>query len=101
MQRLQMELLDALGRDQFHRRALYRLGDRLRVAIVVLLTFAIRAHVLRRHQPSVVAKGFELATARHKLPCRLGTAASWRAALPPGPPTTSAATPCRRAHPAR
>ena len=62
MQRLQVELVDTLGRNELHRRALHRLGDRLGVAIVILLTFAIRAHVLRRHHPSIVAKRLKLAT---------------------------------------
>jgi hypothetical protein len=56
VERLQIELLGRLDRDEFHGRALHRLGDRFCVAIVILLTFGIRAHVFRRHQPGVVAK---------------------------------------------
>jgi hypothetical protein len=37
VQRLQVELLGCLGGDEFHRRALYRLGDRFAVAEIVLL----------------------------------------------------------------
>src|SRR5262245_43142012 len=37
VERLQVELLGGLGRDELHRRALHRLGDRLGVAEVVLL----------------------------------------------------------------
>src|SRR5262245_26082980 len=48
VQRLQIELLGSLGCDELHRRALHRLGDRLRIAEVVLLPLRIRAHVLRR-----------------------------------------------------
>ena len=40
VQRLQVELLGCLGGDEFHRRALYRLGDRFAVAEIVLLPFA-------------------------------------------------------------
>ena len=35
---LASELLGRLGRDELHRRALHRLGDRLRIAEVVLLS---------------------------------------------------------------
>src|SRR6266702_3043320 len=62
VERLQVELLGGLGRDELHRRALHRLGDRLRVAEVVLLSLRIRAHVLRRHQPSIVPKYPQLTT---------------------------------------
>jgi hypothetical protein len=62
MQRLQVELLGGLGRHEFHRRTLHRFSNRLRVAIVVLFTFAIWAHVFRRHQPSIVAECLKLAT---------------------------------------
>src|SRR5499427_369106 len=41
VQRLQIELLRRLRRDEFHRRALHRLGDRFRVAKVVLLALRI------------------------------------------------------------
>jgi hypothetical protein len=56
VERLQVELVGGLGRDELHGRALHRLGNRFRIAIVVLLTFGIRAHILRRHQPGVVAE---------------------------------------------
>jgi hypothetical protein len=61
VQRLQIELLGSLGCDELHRRALHRLGDRLRIAEVVLLPLRIRAHVLCRHQPSIVAEQLQLA----------------------------------------
>jgi hypothetical protein len=40
--RLQVELVGGLGCDELHGWALHRLGDRFRIAIVVLLTFGIR-----------------------------------------------------------
>jgi len=61
MERLQVELIGSLRRYELHRRPLHRLGDRLCIAEVVLLTLRIRTHVLRRHQPGVVAKPMELA----------------------------------------
>jgi hypothetical protein len=62
VQRLQVELLDRFGRDKLHRGALHGFRNRFRVAEVVLLSLRIGPHVLRRHQPSVVAKGLEPAT---------------------------------------
>jgi hypothetical protein len=52
VQRLQVELVG----DELHGRALHRLGDRFRIAIVVLLTFGIRAHILCQHQPRVMTQ---------------------------------------------
>jgi hypothetical protein len=48
VERLQIELLGGLGRDELHRRALHRL-DRLRVTEVILLSLGIWTNVLRRH----------------------------------------------------
>jgi hypothetical protein len=62
VQRLQIQLIGALGGNEPHGGTLHRLGDRLRIAEVVLLSFALRANVFRRHQPSVVAKRLKLAT---------------------------------------
>src|SRR5256714_3972355 len=62
MQGLQIKLVGRLGRDKFHRRALHCFSDRFRIAIVILVTFAIRPHVFRRHQPGVVAKRLKFAT---------------------------------------
>jgi hypothetical protein len=42
MQGLQIKLVGRLGRDKFHCRALQCFGDRFRIAIVILVTFAIR-----------------------------------------------------------
>ncbi len=56
VQRLQVELLDGLGRHEPHRRTLHRLGNRLGVTEIVLLAFQIRLHIKRRHQPRLVAE---------------------------------------------
>src|SRR6516225_3732283 len=61
VERLQVELLGGLGRDELHRRALHRLRDRLRVAEVVLLPPRVGPHIFGWHQPSVVAKRCESA----------------------------------------
>ena len=62
MQRLQVELIGGLRRHKLHRWPLHRLGDRLRVAEIVLLSLRIGANVLRRHQPGIVIKALDLAT---------------------------------------
>jgi hypothetical protein len=62
VQRLQIKLIGRLGCDELHSRTLHRLGNGLRVPKVVLLAFRIRSHVLRRHQPGVVAKPLKFAT---------------------------------------
>ena len=62
MQRLQIELLGGLGRHELHGRTLHRLSDRFRVAIIILFALAIRAHILRRHQPGIMAERPQLAT---------------------------------------
>ena len=46
---LQVELIAGLGGDEPHRRTLHRFGDRLRIAEVILLSFAVRTDVFRRH----------------------------------------------------
>src|SRR5262249_54038604 len=61
MQCLQVELVDRFGCDELHSWALHRLGDRLCVAVVVLLTFGIRAHIFCGHQPCLVPKRLQLA----------------------------------------
>jgi hypothetical protein len=50
MQRLKVELIGGLDRNELRGRALHRLGDGFRIAEAVLLSLRIRAHVLRRHQ---------------------------------------------------
>jgi hypothetical protein len=61
VQRLQIELLGSLGRDELHRRPLDRFGDGLRITEAVLLSFRIGARVLRRHQSCVVTLRLQLA----------------------------------------
>jgi hypothetical protein len=58
---LQIKLLGRLCRDELHSRALYRLGDCLGVAEVILLSLGIWTNVLRRHQASVVSEHLQLA----------------------------------------
>jgi hypothetical protein len=41
VQGLQVELIDGLCGDEPHRRALHRLGDCLRIAEIILLSFRI------------------------------------------------------------
>jgi hypothetical protein len=52
----QVKLVGGLGCNELHGRTLYRLGDRLRIAEVVLLSSAIRPHIFGRHQPGIVAE---------------------------------------------
>ena len=54
VQRLLVELRLRLQRHEPHGRPRRRLGDRLRVAVVVLLRLHIRLDVFRRHQPHLV-----------------------------------------------
>jgi hypothetical protein len=49
VQRLQVELLGALGRDELHRWTLHRLGDRLSIAQVVLLASRVGPHIFGWH----------------------------------------------------
>jgi hypothetical protein len=42
MQRQQIALLGRLDRNEFHGRSLHRLGDRLRIAVVVLVSLEPR-----------------------------------------------------------
>jgi hypothetical protein len=62
MQRLQVELVGGLRRHKLHRWTLHRLGNRLRVAEIILLPLGIWPHVLRRHQSGIVAESFEFPT---------------------------------------
>src|SRR5262249_25978113 len=56
VQGLQVKLVGGLGRHELHGWALHRLGDRLRIAEVVLLSLRIRPHVFGRHQSGIVAE---------------------------------------------
>ena len=61
MQRLQVQLLRGLGRHELHRRALHGFGNRFGIVEVVLLSLAIGADILGRHQPGIVTKRCEFA----------------------------------------
>jgi hypothetical protein len=62
VQRLKVELIGGLGRDELHGRAFDSLSDGFRISEVILLSLRIGAHVFRRHQAGVVAKHLELTT---------------------------------------
>src|SRR5450631_2529582 len=62
MQCLQVELFGGLRRHELHRWALYRFGDCLGIAEVVLLSLRVGTNVLRRHQPGIVTKRLKPAT---------------------------------------
>jgi hypothetical protein len=57
---LKVKLINGLGCHELHGWALHRLGDRLRIAEVVLLSLRVGADVLRRHQPGIVTKRLKL-----------------------------------------
>jgi hypothetical protein len=78
MQRLQVELLDGLRGDELHRRALHRLGDRLRVAKVVLPPLGIGPHVLGGHQASIVPQRLEAAAEMMRPDTGLHADEAWR-----------------------
>src|SRR6478735_1166294 len=56
VQRLQVELIRGLGRHELHGRSLHLLGDCLRITKIIPLALGIWSHVLRRHQPGIVAQ---------------------------------------------
>ena len=58
---MQIKLFGRLQRHRPHGRALDRLGNGLGIAVVVLVSFEKRLHVLGRQQAHVMAKGCELA----------------------------------------
>ena len=62
MQPLKIKLFDRLDGDKLHGGTPHRLGNRFRVAEVVLLSLRIRPNILGRHQPRIVAKRLELPT---------------------------------------
>jgi len=87
VERLEVNLLGDLRRDELHGRALHRLGDRLGIAEVVLLASGVGTHIFGGRQPSVVAKRCEFAAqvmrAKRPLPFRSGKAEYSRAVFPP------------------
>ncbi len=50
---LQVAPVGGFRRDELHRCALHSLGDRLCITEVVLLSFRVGPHILRRHQPVI------------------------------------------------
>ena len=54
-------MLSSLRRHELHRWPLHRLGNRLRVAEVVLLSLPVGPHVLGWHQRGIVTKRLKLA----------------------------------------
>jgi len=61
MQRLQIQLLRGLGRHELHRRTLHGFGNRFGIVEVVLLSLAIGADILGRHQPGIMTQRCEFA----------------------------------------
>jgi hypothetical protein len=78
VQRLQVELVDGLGCNNLHGRALHCLGDSFRIAKVVLLSLRVRPTILRRHQPSVVSKHLQLTTEMMRPNASLEADQAWR-----------------------
>src|SRR5215510_3477382 len=62
MQSQQVHLLRRLDRHEVHGWPLHGFRNRLGIAVVVLVTFEERLHVLRRHQTNMVSKRGELAS---------------------------------------
>src|SRR6201997_5001257 len=61
VQRLKVELIGGLGRDELHGWSLHSLADGFRISEVILLSRRIGPHVFGRHQPGIVAKHLKLA----------------------------------------
>src|SRR5664279_976265 len=78
VQRLQVELIGGLRRHELHRRPLYRLGDCLGIAEVVLLSLRIGTNILRWHKPGVVAKAIELAAEMMRPDASFHADQAWR-----------------------
>ena len=62
MQPLKIKLFDCLDGDKLHSGTQHRLGNRFRVAEVILLSLRIRPDIPGRHQPRIVAECLELPT---------------------------------------
>ena len=76
--RLKVQLIDGLGRDELHGRALHRFGNGLRVTEVVLLSLRIGTIILRWHQPGVVVKAIELAAEMMRADAGFHADQAWR-----------------------
>jgi hypothetical protein len=94
VQRLEVQLLLALDLDEPHRRTRGSLRDRLRIAIIVLVSLEVGPHILRRHQPDSVAKVGKLATEMmgattglHSYRARRQTLGETHNTVAPHPPT--------------
>ncbi len=59
MQGQQVHLLRRLDANEPHGRSLNRFGDRLGIAIIVLVALEERFDILRRDQAHVMAKAFQ------------------------------------------
>lgn len=86
VQRLQIELGLALQGDEPHGRSGGGLGDRVRILVVVLLSFDIGAQILERHEPYLVAPRLQGA------PDMMGAAAGSIATVQDGRPATKVIT---------
>jgi hypothetical protein len=62
MEGQQVHLLRRLDRYEVHGRSLYGFRDRVGIAVVVLVTFQERLHVLRWDQTNIMSKRCELPT---------------------------------------
>ena len=71
VKRLQVELFGRLRRHELHRWPLDSLGDRLRIAEVILLPLGVGPHILHRHQSGIVTKRLELPTEMMRTDTRL------------------------------
>ena len=78
MQRLQVELLCRLRRHELHGWPLHRLGNRLGITEVVLLSLRVGPYVLRRHQSGIVTKRLKLAAEMMRTNTSLHADQAWR-----------------------
>jgi hypothetical protein len=69
VERLRVDLIDALDLDEAHRGPCHGFGDGLGIQRVVLVGFDIRLHELRRDDPDRVAERLQFA----RQPLRAGT----------------------------
>src|SRR5262245_59722718 len=71
-------LVSRLDRHKSHRRALNRPADRFRISGIVLVALDVRLHVLRRHQPHLMAKRAQLPPPVVRCRARLQANQTWR-----------------------
>jgi hypothetical protein len=77
VQRLKVELIGGLGRDELHGWALHSLADDFRISEVVLLSLRIGPHAFGRHQPGIVAKHLKLAAEMMRADAGLHADQAW------------------------